>query len=49
VGRPAAQGTFDPFQPLQFRRWPGELFGMLRHSHRAFLRKVEDLRPAGTY
>jgi hypothetical protein len=27
-------------QPLEFRRWPGELFGMLRHGHRAFLWKV---------
>ena len=27
-------------QSLEFRRWPGELFGMLRHGHRAFLWKV---------
>jgi hypothetical protein len=27
-------------QPLEFRRWPGGLFGLLRHDYRAFLRKV---------
>ena len=27
-------------QSLEFRRWPGESFGMFRHGHRAFLWKV---------